>query len=176
MALYDQLMEEALGNYGLVTTRTAESLGILRKDLGEWVALGRLARLGHGVYRIEHYQPSEYDRYAEAVALVGHDAAIWDDGVLAMHNLALVNPLRVKVATSRRVRKVLPKWIQLVKKPMDAKEDTFEGIRCQNLASVILGSRRKLMTERLRDAIGDASRRGLLRSGELEELRREFAI
>lgn len=174
MALYDQVCEQAIGNYGLITTKEVESLGIRRKDLGEWVKLGRLVRLGHGVYRIEHYLPTEYDRYTEAVALVGKDAALWGESVLAMHNLAMVNPLRVQVATGRRVRKLLPKWIDLVKKPVDAEVDVFEGIRCQNLASVLQDCRGKLMTDRLLDAIDDASRRGLLRSGEVEKLKKDF--
>ena len=174
MTLYDRICEQAIGNYGLITTMDAESLGVRRKDLVEWVKLGRLTRLGHGVYRIEHYLPTEYDRYADAVAIVGKDAALWGESVLAMHNLAMVNPLRVQIATGRRVRKVLPKWIELVKKPEGASEDVFEGIRCQNLASVILECRGKLMTDRLHDAIDDASRRGLLRSGEVEVLNKEF--
>ena len=53
MALYDQICEQAIGSYGLITTMDAESLGVRRKDLVEWVKLGRLTRLGHGVYRIE---------------------------------------------------------------------------------------------------------------------------
>ncbi len=174
MALYDQICEQAIGNYGLITTADAEAIGVRRKDIGEWVKLGRLTRLGHGVYRIEHYLPTEYDRYAEAVLLVGRGAALWGESVLAMHNLAMVNPIRILVATGRRVRKVLPKWIQLVKKPEDSEEDVFEGIRCQNLANVILECRGRLMTERLCGAIDDASRRGLLRSGEVEMLNREF--
>lgn len=174
MTLYDQICELAVGNYGLITTMEAESLGVRRKDLVEWVKLGRLNRLGYGVYRINHYLPTEYDRYAEAVALVGKDAALWGESVLAMHNLAMVNPLRVQVATARRVRKALPKWIELVKKPKGAQEDVFEGVRCQNLAQTILGCRGKLMTDRLQDAIDDATRKGLLRCSEVEMLNREF--
>lgn len=59
MAQYDQICEQAIGNYGLVTTAEAEALGVRRKDIAEWVKLGRLTRLGHGVYRIEHYLPTE---------------------------------------------------------------------------------------------------------------------
>lgn len=175
MTLYDQVCEQAIGNYGLITTKEAESIGVRRKDICEWVKRGRLTRLGHGVYRIEHYLPTEYDRYAEAVLLVGKDAALWGESVLAMHNLAMVNPLRVQVATGRRVRKSLPKWIEVVKMPGSGGVEVFEGINCQNLASVILECRGKLMTERLQAAIEDAARRGLLRSGELETLNREFA-
>ncbi len=117
MALYDQICEQAVGNYGLIAAMDAESLGVRRKDLVEWVKLGRLTRLWHGVYRIKHYLPTEYDRYAVAVAIAGKDATLWNESVLAMHNLAMFNPLCVQIATGRRARKALPKWIELVKKP-----------------------------------------------------------
>ena len=174
MSLYDDICEHAIGNYGLVTTAQAEEMGVVRKDLGEWVRLGRLEKLGRGVYRIAHYLPSEYDRYAEAVALVGGDAAVWGESVLAMHNLALVNPLQVSVATGRRVRKALPGWIKLIKLPADADIDTFDGIRCQNLASAIGEAKGRIIAERLREAIREAERKGLLRVSELERLEKEF--
>ena len=175
MSLYDDIFEHAIANYGLVTTAQAEEMGVVRKDLGEWVKLGRLEKLGRGVYRIAHYLPSEYDRYAEAVALVGADAAVWGESVLAMHNLALVNPLQVSIAVGRRVRKALPGWIKLVKLPTDAEIDTFNGIRCQNLASAICEAKGSILAERLEEAIRESERKGLLRVSESERLKKEFA-
>lgn len=176
MSLYDDICEYAIGNYGLVTTAQAEALGVARKDICEWVQLGRLEKLGRGVYRIAHYLPSEYDRYAEAVALVGGDAAVWGESVLAMHNLALVNPLKVTVAVGRRVRKVLPEWIKLENLPGHATIDVFSGIRCQNLASAIRQAKGSMLSERLAEAVREAERRGLLRIDEAEKLKKEFAI
>ena len=40
MALYDQICEQAIGNYGLITTMDAESLGVRRKDLVECLGFG----------------------------------------------------------------------------------------------------------------------------------------
>ena len=176
MSQYDEICERAIGNYGLITTAEAEGMGVARKDIGEWLALGRLERLGRGVYRIAHYVPTEYDRYAEAVALVGDGAMLWGDSVLAMQNLALVNPLQVSVATRKRVRKALPDWIKVVKAPADAKCDVFNGIACQNLAAVCRDARGKILTERLVDAIKESERRGLLRRKEVEQLKKEFAL
>ena len=176
MCQYDEICERAIGNYGLITTAEAEGMGVARKDIGEWVKLGRLERLGRGVYRIAHYVPTEYDRYAEAVALVGDESMLWGESVLAMHNLALVNPLYVSVAAKRRVRKELPEWLKVVKAPADAKRDVFNGIACQNLASVFRNAKGKILTERLVDAIKESERRGLLRRKEVEQLKKEFAL
>lgn len=172
---FDDLMESAVANYGLVTTAEAAGMGIARKDLCDWVKRGRLTKCGHGVYRVRHYLPTEYDHYAEAVALVGGKALLWGESVLAMHNLAMVNPLHIFVATDRRVRKRLPDWLKTVKRPTDCVADDFNGIPCQNLASVIRDARGKVMADRLREAVAEAERKGLLRVSEVEELRKEFA-
>ena len=73
--------------YGLITVEDAAQLGIHRKQLLVWEAMGRLERCGRGVYRLDHYLPTPYDHYAEAIALVGRGAVIYGDAVLAMHNL-----------------------------------------------------------------------------------------
>ena len=81
MAQFDDITEAALGNFGLITAAQAAEMGVRSKDIAEWVRLGRLERRGWGVYRIAHYVPSDFDRYAEATALVGGDAAVWGESV-----------------------------------------------------------------------------------------------
>ena len=84
MKKYDELYEVAVSNYGLVTAKTIDELGIHLKDVLEWVKSGRLEKRGRGVYRIAHYLPTEYDTYAEAVALVGDTAMICGESVSAL--------------------------------------------------------------------------------------------
>ena len=128
------------------------------------------------MFRIAHYLPTEYDHYAMAVAIVGGDAWLWGDAVLAMHNLALVNPLRYKVAVKRNVRKALPEWIEIVHRFNEADASEFNGIPCQNLASVFIDSKNTLMMDRLLQAIKEASNRGLLNVTDMERLRKEFPL
>lgn len=175
MAQFDELTETALGNFGLVTASQARQLGIRSKDIAEWAKLGRLSRLGWGVYRIAHYVPTAFDRYAEAVAIVGGDAVVWGESVLAMLNLGLVNPLRVEVATSRRVRKRLPEWVRLVKRPKDAEIGSIEGVPSQSLAGAIRVCRGRVMADRLAEAVREAGRKGWLGVDEAEALEREIA-
>ena len=127
MAQYDDICEEAIANYGLISTERAAELGVHRKELYDWVRLGRLEKCARGLFRIAHYLPTEYDHYAMAVAIVGGDAWLWGDAVLAMHNLALVNPLRYKVAVKRNVRKALPEWIEIVHRFNEADASEFNG-------------------------------------------------
>lgn len=176
MTQYDNICEEAIGNYGLISTERAAELGVHRKELYDWVRLGRMEKCGRGLYRITHYLPTEYDHYAMAVALVGGDAWLWGDAVLAMHNLALVNPVRYKVATKRNVRKDLPEWIEVTHRFDKADVDEFNGIPCQNLASVFIDYKDSLMRDRILQAIQEASNKSLLNVSDMERLRKEFAL
>ena len=113
---------------------------------------------------------------AEAAALVGETAMICGESVLAMHNLALVNPARVHVAVRRRLRKELPDWIETEKATAEMTEDNFNGIPCQKLSEVIRQSRGKILTERLVSAVREAGSRGLLDIFEYDALKKEFPV
>lgn len=175
MKNFEKVYEAAAERYGLITVEDAARLGIHRKQLLSWEAIGRLERCGRGVYRLNHHVPTPLDHYAEAVALVGQDAIIYGDGVLAMHNLALVNPRQIQVATGKRVRKALPEWIRLVKKDDNVKEEVHEGIARQTVSDAIRTCKGIVMKERLVDAIEDAERQGLIGRHEYQELKEEFA-
>ena len=176
MKLYDSINEMALSNYGLITSAQASELGVRLKDLLEWVKIGRLEKCWRGVYRLVHYLPTEYDRYAEALVTVGKDAMIWGESVLAMHNLAMVNPDKIKVATTHRVRKKLPVWISLVRLLEDSPSDNFNGIRCQPLSEAFRHCHRIIMPQRLAEAIREAEQKGILGFNEVETLKKEFPL
>lgn len=55
MAQYDSICDEAICNYGLISTERAAELGVHRKELYDWVRLGRMEKCGRGLYRIAHY-------------------------------------------------------------------------------------------------------------------------
>ena len=176
MKLYDSINEMALYNYGLITSAQASKLGVRLKDLLEWVKIGRLEKCWRGVYRLVHYLPTEYDRYAEALATVGKDSMIWGESVLAMHNLALVNPDKIEVATTHRVRKKLPVWISLVKLQEDTPSDDFNGIRCQPLSAAFRHCHKIIMPQRFAEAIREAEQKGLLGYSEAKKLKKEFPL
>ena len=54
MTKYDELCDVAVANYGLVTAKEIDALGIHLKDVLEWIKLGRMEKRGRGVYRIAH--------------------------------------------------------------------------------------------------------------------------
>ena len=81
MTHFDDIYEIAADNYGLVTFAEAREAGATGGELGRWVAQGRLERRGRGTYRLVRRTPTPYDRYAEAVALVGPGSVVWGDSV-----------------------------------------------------------------------------------------------
>lgn len=174
MAHFDDIYELAADNYGLITSAEAKNLGVAKSELNRWVGIGRLLKRGQGVYKLVRYVPTEYDRYAEAVALVGDGSFLFGEAVLAMHGLALVNPRRISVGTTKRVRRELPEWVQPV--TVSGKTVTsYEGIPSQSLAEAILECRGMVMRERLKSAVEDARREGLITKDEFEHLRKELS-
>ena len=174
MKQYEEIYDAAIDNYGIITVEAAGRLGVHRKELLYWTKIGRLEHCGRGVYRLCHYVPTDYDCYAEALAFVGGDAVVYGESVLALLNLALVNPSRIAVATARRVRRTLPSWIQLVKKPSGMDEDNYNGIACKSLASAIRACRGGVMKDRLLDAVRQSKKEGYLSDQESLQLEKEI--
>lgn len=163
MTIYDNIYEIAADNYGLVTSAEAKEAGASDKELSRIAKDGRLARIGYGVYRIKHWVPTEYDIFAESVALVGPGAYLFGESVIAMHALASTNPARVFVATPNRVRRSLPASIKVVRRPDCGDATEYEGIPSQTIAAAILSCRGTMMTSRLADATRRARELGLIR-------------
>jgi len=161
MARFDDIYEIAADNYGVITFAQAQRVGVTGVEMNRFVQNGRLERLGQGVYQLTKYIPTPYDQYAIAVALVGDGAFIHGESVLAMHNLALVNPFKMSVATPKRVRKKLPKWITIVAADKEETPTNYEGIPSQSVANALY-CRRSVIKERLVDAVHDASHEGLI--------------
>ena len=176
MKHFDEVYEIAADNYGLITAAQAKEAGIVGAELHRYVAAGWLRKLGHGLYKITRYIPTEYDAYAEAVMQVGEGAYLYGEAVLAMHGLALVSPAKITVATSKRKRKRLPGWIDVVtpKEPVEPASDM--GIPSQSVAAAIRTCKGRIMPERLLNAVEDAQSKGLLTLREYDELKGELLV
>ena len=61
MSAYDDIYSLSTENHGIVTTRDARGLGVRTKDIARWVKMGRLIKVGFGVYRTSQYPMSEED-------------------------------------------------------------------------------------------------------------------
>ena len=174
MARFDDIYEIAADNYGLVTFAEAMEVGVTSVELRRFVKDGRLERVGQGLYKLTRYTPTSYDQYATAVALVGPGSYLHGESVLAMHDLALVNPLKTTVATTKRTRKKLPEWISLVAASNKEAPTSYEGISSQSVADALRYCRGSVMKERLVAAIRDAAHEGLIDEEAEKALLEEF--
>jgi predicted transcriptional regulator of viral defense system len=166
-----RLRERALDQYGYVTTRDARELGVPPVELRKLYQRGGLEHVAHGLYRFDDVPRTSRDQFMEAVLRVGADAFLVGDAVLALHDLALVNPRRIRVATPGRERHRLPATVTVERRDVPRSERTvYEGVPATTIARALLDSRGTVMPERLIEAAREAARTGLLRRGEAERV------
>lgn len=174
MATYrEQLYDVAVGKYGYVTAADAHRLDIPVVELGKLAHRGKLDRISYGVYRFPKFPRTERDEYMEAVLWVGEDAVLSHDAVLALHDLAFVNPRKIRVTTPRRVRKTHPREdIEIIRNEVPNKDlTTYFKIPSTTVARALLDCRELVMRQRLEEAAQEARRRGLLLTHEYEDVR-----
>ena len=158
-----RLHERALDQYGYVTTRDAEALDVPAVELRKLRQRGGLEHLGQGLYRFEDIPRTPHDQFMEAVLHAGPDAVLTGDAVLALHDLALVNPRKIRVATPRRVRRRLPEYLEVEHVPTPPLERTeYEGIPATTVARALRDCRGIVMRDRLVEATREAARAGLV--------------
>lgn len=166
-----RLRERALDQYGYVTTRDATEIGVPAVELRKLSSRGGLEHIGHGLYRFQDIPRTGRDQFMEAVLRVGPDAYLERDAVLALHDLALANPRRIRVATPRRDRRTHPDFLQVQRRSLPADERTlYEGIPATTVARALLDCRGAIMDERLIDATREAARIGLLQRRDAERV------
>lgn len=166
-----RLHERALEQYGYVTTRDAAEIGVPPVELRKLAERGGLEHVARGLFRFDDVPVTGRDGYMEAVLRVGADAFLAADAVLALHDLALVNPRRIRVGTPARVRAELPPTVEVVQQRVPPEKLTvYEGIPTTTIGQALLDSRGLVMRERLIDAAEEAMDRGLLRKREGEHV------
>ena len=176
MATYrQQAWDIALDKYGYITTGEATEAGIPPGELAKLAGRGRLRNVARGIYHFDDMPANKFDQFYEAVLRVGKDAFLTGDAVLALHDLALVSPRRIKVGTRRRHRRELPPWINMVKTVAQPSDIVlFEGIPTLKVAQAMREARSYVMHQRLLEALPAAQREGLIAPGEAEELTKEL--
>lgn len=165
----------AAEHHGYVTTEMARAVGVPPVEVRKLAARGGMSNVARGLYRVDGIDGGERAPYAEAVLRVGEGAHLVGDSVLALHDLALVNPARIKVGTPRRVRRDLPGSIQLVHTRIDPADLTeYDNIPSVTVARAIRDSIGSVMPERLAEALERAIDEGLVRRRDASVLRAEI--
>lgn len=177
MTDYQTIYEDAIDNYGLVTTKRAKELGLAPNALAQLAYRGRLERVGHGVYRLAAPIPfaGEAPAYALAVEQVGPGGVLWGESVLALLGLSPTDPARIHVGFAGRLRRRIPDGIVVHSASAGSATAIYEGVRAQPVGAALRACRGAILPERLLAAAKKARERGLLTEREYESVRKELA-
>lgn len=170
----DIIYEIAIDNYGLISSIEAKHAGVSNMELLQYARRGKLDHVGHGLYRLSQRVPETNDPYALAVALVGPEAYLFGESVLAMFSLCPTNPAQMYIASPKRVRRKLPSWLQVIHCDEGAGVTRYEGIPSQNVRDAILSCKGKIMPDRLLAATEEAKYQGLLEINEAKTIKKEL--
>ena len=131
----------AFVHHVLVTTDQAAAAGPPAVELRKLAARGALSRVGFGVYRMNEAPTSTPTPYAQALAVVGPGSMLADESILALHELPVVNPRPIKVATHHRVRTKLPATIELIHGVTTGAVEVVDGLATMPLKDALQRSR-----------------------------------
>ena len=175
MSYRDDLWEIAAERHGVLTLPEAEDAGVPAVSVRQLAKRGALIRQGQGVYTHAGIPADPYTQYAIAVALVGEGAFLHDEAVLHMLGLGNLNPQKIPVATTRRIRRELPAWIKLARATPEESSGvtTTEGVPTTTVARALASTRNRIEREHWREMLGQARARQLITEDERGELLKE---
>lgn len=173
--LFEDIYSLSTENHGIVFSADAKKFGVRDKDLSRWVKIGRLMKVGHGVYRTLHYPISDEDPYAIAVACAGKKAYLCGESVIGLLKLAPTNPGIFHVAVPAKIHRKLPDNCVVEVHSPDYVPMVRDGIPMQRPEDAIGECLGKMMPERLKDAADEAYRLGLVAKASHESLLEEIA-
>jgi predicted transcriptional regulator of viral defense system len=176
---FDELVEVAAQQHGFLTTDDARDLGINTDYLRRLRALGKLANLWRGVYRVLAVPAAPHDDYFEATLWAGPGGVVVGEAALALWDLADVNPRVIEVAVTggkpARHAKDNPQITVTTRRLDPAQIDEVHGVPVVRpevaIRQAIEGG---TDPELVRQAIANARGRGLI--GELAEARLRVAL
>ena len=172
---FDAIYSLSTENHGIVTYSAAIGLGVKGKDLARWVKIGRMLKLGHGVYRTTQYPFSEDDQFANAVALVGPKAYLCGESVLAYLRLSpSVDVRTLRVAVPVRCRRRLPQSIKVEIRSPKYQPMNYNGVMIEKPFDAIRSCVGTMMSDQLYDAAEEAYRTGKLFKEDFEQLSMEI--
>ncbi|OMH29290.1 hypothetical protein BKD30_00950 [Tersicoccus phoenicis] len=155
----------------MLTTRQAEDVGVPAVEVRKLAARGALERVGYGTYRHKAVSADDWTALAGALGVVGENTYLEGDTVLALFDLALVNPSKARVGASHRYRGRPPADVVVSRRRVpDADLATYHGLRATTVRRALLDSVDHLLPGRVRDAVADGERRDLLTGAESAEI------
>lgn len=164
MGYRHDLWEIAAARNGVVTVADAEDIGVPAVEVRKLAVRGALRSYGQGVYTHLEVPTTPLTEPTVAVALAGEGAFLHRESVLDLLGLGQFNPRRVRVGTHRRVRRVLPEWMELENRPDVPAGDLteYEGIAAATVRRTLEDMRHRMPPDRWEALVDDSVRRELI--------------
>ncbi|MDA0180606.1 type IV toxin-antitoxin system AbiEi family antitoxin domain-containing protein [Solirubrobacter phytolaccae] len=174
--LYTLLRELAAEQFGYITTRDAEDLGVHPDRLPKMKERGTLMHVSRGVFRFRDIPASPLDQYTEATlwplevrGVLSHATA------LDLHALCDINPSHIDITVPRKFRttRTPPDVLRVHREELPAQDMTWhQGLPIVTVRRAILGGiEQHVGWNLLEQAIDTARRTGRLTIGQAVELR-----
>ena len=168
MAKIDEIYA-AVDDFGLITSAEAAELGMSNAEMVQQAAMGKLERVGRGVYRMPVWPFQKGAPYAIAVKSAGDGAFLYGESVIALLELAPTDPAKMWVAVPKRIRRNLGAGTKLVK-AAGIPPTWIEGIPCQPVAEAIASAIGTIGPQRARQAAREALRLGYIDDSDMAEI------
>ncbi|HWH27238.1 MAG TPA: type IV toxin-antitoxin system AbiEi family antitoxin domain-containing protein [Pseudolysinimonas sp.] len=164
MGYRHELWEIAASRNGVVTVAEAENAGVPAVEVRKLAARGALRAYGQGVYKHREVPTTPLTEPTIAVALAGAGAFLHRESVLNLFDLGQFNPPKIRVGTHRRVRRVLPGWMELESRPDVADEDLirYESIPATTVWRALEDMQHRIPPDRWETLVEEALRRDLI--------------
>jgi predicted transcriptional regulator of viral defense system len=179
-AIYNEIYDIAVDQYGYVRSDDLRALDIDVKRLGDLKRRGQATHVGNGLYRLTAIPPTRYDQYMEAGLWHRKPGTISHDTALDLWDVSDINPDRIHITLPRatRLTRTPPALYVIHREDLNDHERTrLEGIPIVTLAKAIRQcAAAHTRPELLRQAIDNGQRKGKLRPAVADALLTELAV
>jgi predicted transcriptional regulator of viral defense system len=179
-AVYTEIYDVAVDQYGYVRTADLRDLGIDIKRLGDLKVRGLATHVAAGLYRLNAVPATRYDQYMEAVLWHRGLGVLSHETALDLYDVCDINPAKIDITVPKqpRVTRTPPPLYQLYRQNLDPRAVTrLEGIPIVTLETAIRQCAQIHVSRHLLDqAIANGHGAGRLRGEQAAALRAELDL
>jgi predicted transcriptional regulator of viral defense system len=179
-AVYTEIFDVAVDQYGYVRTEDLRELGIDIKRLGDLKARGLATHVAAGLYRLNAVPATRYDQYMEAVLWHRGLGVLSHETALDFYDVCDINPAKIHITVPKqpRVTRTPPPLYRLYRENLDPRTVTRrEGIPIVTLETAIRQCAQIHVSRHLlKQAIENGRRGGQLRAEPAATLRAQLNL
>ena len=176
MKHWDAFQQAAFGTHGIITFAQAKAIGVHSAEIYRWCKIGRLIKVGRGVFRLTTYPSRGFlSDMAALLAFFGEGSYLYGESVLALYDLCPTRSYVAMVAVPGRMRKTsIPEGVTVVKAKRGYRPVYHEGIACQQPMDAIRSCIGILERSRIMEAVDEAENKGYFMPAEAEMVRKDI--